>query len=438
MRKIYLMLAATLVFAVLSCAAIINTDAQTNSAGVNSPGTPAEFTAKLVYKAVELKWKSSPGADYYLIYRNNAEEFAKDPEKNNCILQSTSEASDAIDDTITEGQTYYYYILAVAKDKDNSRKKIYSQPSAPVKITVEKQQETPVQTAVFTPSESGEINITKLPAAAAVQNEPANSNQPGGAKNETAKAPENSENNISIDLQADNGADGIYSPGNDIKIRFSVSENAYVTIINLGTSGKASIIFPNERSTNNYIKKGDIYTIPENSSYKIKVHPPLGDEYLIAVASREKIAIKPQHLAALALPDMRYAIAGRAVLTRELKVEIPPSNATPVETPINNENFKPFFNALAMDVKTAFATTTSRIKIRSADKMLRITSDPAGAKILIDGIQSGQTPCDISGSSYPGEHELTFVMPGYETNSQKITFPAAHDKNLHLELKPVK
>jgi len=210
-----------------------------------------------------------------------------------------------------------------------------------------------------------------------------------------------------------------------------------VTVIDLGTSGKASVIFPNERATNNYIKKGDIYTFPENASSKITVQPPMGDEYILAIASRQKIAVSPQSLAALVLPG-RYAVAGKAVAGKDLKMDTLPPNATPIEAPLTPESFQPFFDSVARESRAPFGSATSRIRIRAAEKMLRITSDPVGAKVLVDGAAVGQTPCDISGAAYPGDHEVTCILAGYETSAQKILFPTTHDKNLHVELKSLK
>ena len=51
-----------------------------------------------------------------------------------------------------------------------------------------------------------------------------------------------------------------------------------------------------------------------------------------------------------------------------------------------------------------------------------IASDPAGARIEIENIDSGRTPAIVK--LQPGEYRVTLTLPGYETWQEKFTVAA--------------
>jgi hypothetical protein len=173
---------------------------------------------------------------------------------------------------------------------------------------------------------------------------------------------------LAVDLQLDQGIEGMYIPEQSLSLKISVSEDCYVTIIDVGTSGKANVLFPNKaHSPNNFIKKGQIYTIPENNTYTLKAKSPYGDEYILAIASRKNVDVVP-YLGAVVLPTIMYVTPqGKQVSSKDISLEANPT-AVPQETPLNIQAFQPFYatvsQAINVPVGPDFGTAICRVKIR--------------------------------------------------------------------------
>ena len=70
------------------------------------------------------------------------------------------------------------------------------------------------------------------------------------------------------------------------------NKDCYITLLDIGTTGAATVIFPNSLHRNNYIKAGDILTIPkEADSFRFKAIGQRGKEIVkvIATLTREEI-----------------------------------------------------------------------------------------------------------------------------------------------------
>ena len=66
---------------------------------------------------------------------------------------------------------------------------------------------------------------------------------------------------------------------------------------------------------------------------------------------------------------------------------------------------------------------------------VRVTANPAGADVYVDGEFSGLTaPCTVQLSA--GKHEISFRIPGYETFSSEITAEAGQEIDLEGKLLP--
>jgi formylglycine-generating enzyme required for sulfatase activity len=73
------------------------------------------------------------------------------------------------------------------------------------------------------------------------------------------------------------------------------------------------------------------------------------------------------------------------------------------------------------------------IELAPVDGNLRLTSEPSGADVLVDGVYSGRTPVDLELS--PGEsHELSLSVAGYESASKDVRLDPGASQELHVEL----
>ncbi len=75
----------------------------------------------------------------------------------------------------------------------------------------------------------------------------------------------------------------VFQTGDCVRVRFRLNFSGYLTIINLGTSGKNRTLFPEENQSNKLALKTDYY-LPETGSWKFKGEP--GNEQLVFIVSK--------------------------------------------------------------------------------------------------------------------------------------------------------
>lgn len=86
-----------------------------------------------------------------------------------------------------------------------------------------------------------------------------------------------------VELQSDKGA---YRHGEEVYFTFSVTHDAYVTLIDVGTSGKVSVLFPNFFYPDSFVKAGKVYSLPPVSTgFRIHAEGPPGLERIKAMAT---------------------------------------------------------------------------------------------------------------------------------------------------------
>lgn len=77
-----------------------------------------------------------------------------------------------------------------------------------------------------------------------------------------------------------------YTIGDEIVFFFRASQDSYVTVFDIGSSGVLRIIFPNAEVQNNRVQKDKIYRVPTTESrFAIQVAGPSGLERIKAIAT---------------------------------------------------------------------------------------------------------------------------------------------------------
>lgn len=71
--------------------------------------------------------------------------------------------------------------------------------------------------------------------------------------------------------------------------------------------------------------------------------------------------------------------------------------------------------------------------LTSSTATLALGSEPAGAKVLLDGVPQGQTPLTLR-KIRPGKHEVTFSQDGYRTLTHTLTLDAGQEATLSMPL----
>jgi hypothetical protein len=71
----------------------------------------------------------------------------------------------------------------------------------------------------------------------------------------------------------------------------------YVTILNAGTSGRATVVFPNLYQPEARVKRGAVLKVPgDQSQWQINIQGPTGIELITVIASKERLTLPPQGL----------------------------------------------------------------------------------------------------------------------------------------------
>lgn len=95
--------------------------------------------------------------------------------------------------------------------------------------------------------------------------------------------------NLNIDIWADHQE---YRIGDVIKFYFRADRDCYLTLMDIGTSGNITILFPNRFNQDNLIQGGQTYVIPAPGyGFKINVNGPPGIDWVKAIATTTKISL---------------------------------------------------------------------------------------------------------------------------------------------------
>ncbi len=83
---------------------------------------------------------------------------------------------------------------------------------------------------------------------------------------------------------------GKYRIGDKIVVYFRSDEDCYLTLFNIGTSGKLTILFPNYLFQNNFTRADRIYAIPgDEYPFEYELSGPPGVETIKAIATTSKL-----------------------------------------------------------------------------------------------------------------------------------------------------
>ena len=89
-----------------------------------------------------------------------------------------------------------------------------------------------------------------------------------------------------------------YRTGQKIVVGFRASRDCHLTLLNIGTSGKLTVLFPNSLHPDNLIKAGRDYRIPEaDDDFEYELQGPPGVEKLKAVATLKKVTLLESNFA---------------------------------------------------------------------------------------------------------------------------------------------
>ncbi len=172
--------------------------------------------------------------------------------------------------------------------------------------------------------------------------------------------------NLNIQIWTNKPTGATYYPGDNLRIYFKASKNAYVMIYDYTTDGKVRILFPNFFQSDNYVQGGIVYTIPDpRYGYSLTVAGPNGREFLEAVATTS--------------PNL---------------LNVPPlgNGGSPFYEYQNGESYMQKLKLALMRKPVAVATTYFYVGYVPMLGTVNFISNPVGASLYVDGIYEGETP----------------------------------------------
>ncbi|OGF57724.1 MAG: hypothetical protein A2Z21_10735 [Candidatus Fraserbacteria bacterium RBG_16_55_9] len=235
----------------------------------------------------------------------------------------------------------------------------------------------------------------------------------GSAAGDVKPAPQGiivapSESAFSIQIKADHQ---IYSPKEPVKLDVELNRDAYVYIYDIDPAGQVTLLFPNGFSRNNLLKAGK-HTLPDNSSYSFVVTEPLGLESLQALA-----LLKPIPLLSLsAQGDLdAYPFPQLSGDPKALKPQVEKMIEITVEP-------------------GEWAADWTQFLVAPAVAYLKVASQPAGARVFLNGELRGQSPLEIE--LEPGQVRVALVRDGYQRWTKTITLENHARSELSIRLEP--
>jgi hypothetical protein len=119
-----------------------------------------------------------------------------------------------------------------------------------------------------------------------------------------------------------NHPEAVYSVGETVTLQVRANEDAYITVLEVGTSGKVHIIFPNAYQNVNRIKANNVVSIPtDDSKFRIRVGGPAGRDVIKVFATREPLSVFAQQKLVQEGPYFTASDNART-LARDLTVEL--------------------------------------------------------------------------------------------------------------------
>jgi hypothetical protein len=111
-----------------------------------------------------------------------------------------------------------------------------------------------------------------------------------------------------------------YKVGEAVRVFFEANKDAYVTLVNVGTSGRITILYPNKFSPSNEVKAGKTYSVPgAGEQYDLVLSGPTGVELVYALGTSTPTQFAEANFAREAFPTVNDKAD---VLTRDINVAV--------------------------------------------------------------------------------------------------------------------
>lgn len=167
----------------------------------------------------------------------------------------------------------------------------------------------------------------------------------GALKPQLVRVPTDVVSRGAVSVWTSDGDGARLFPGETVNVFFRTRRDAFVTVVDIDTRGRAHLLFPRGRD-DGFVRAGRTVAIPERGArYRLEVTGPMGTERIIAFASDEPIGRNWRNLIADAGYDYEdrfgrhldrdgaWGVAASGKLG-DVRVEVAAGRPLLVETPI--------------------------------------------------------------------------------------------------------
>jgi uncharacterized protein DUF4384 len=103
-------------------------------------------------------------------------------------------------------------------------------------------------------------------------------------------------NGLDVELWTNRGQDAVYQPGDPLEVKVKTSDDAYLLVYEIDAVGNVRLIAP-EWGARGFVPGGETFQVPSpHSDMELVVDGPVGQGFLVAIASRDPFRPLPWYL----------------------------------------------------------------------------------------------------------------------------------------------
>lgn len=208
-------------------------------------------------------------------------------------------------------------------------------------------------------------------------------------------------------------ANPAYQIGENIIISAMVNQDAYVYLFSVKSTGQIGMILPNPYDRDNFLKAGQVRRFPAAAAtYSLTVGGPEGQDRVLAVASKRPLSLS--EIAEVQSGTVR--VQGADSLAKALSVIVSP---LPDKEWVSDTIFFVVGRFMGGPQPAPIGT-------------LSVTSNPAGAQVLVDGQLLGTTPLLVTIGT--GQHTVEVRSSGYDSFSTTVNLTSGQTLQVSANL----
>jgi Domain of unknown function (DUF4384)/PEGA domain len=227
------------------------------------------------------------------------------------------------------------------------------------------------------------------------------------------------QNDLQVNVRVDRaGENPVYNIGERIRITASVNQDAYVYLFSVHADGQIDLILPNQLSSGNvFLRGGETRSFPPNGGgYLLQVDGPVGQDKVLAVASKRQLNIDEIASFKGNQPFATITVTGQDNLARALSIIVQPIPASDWVTTVA------YFQVQGRGASNPPAAQTGNVQVTTR----------SGAAVYLDGTLVGNAPINFTAS--PGRHEVRVKLDGYNDFIATINVVAGRTVNVNAPL----